>query len=383
MTGILRGQEKDQLGHLLRSGLVAEWDDGFEVLAGAQPVELLEHLWSRSVPGCTELTRMWYSASSRADALGHAPDGPFAGSVGERGGCAPKPGDRRDVDDRSSAALLDHHRGDGLHAEEHAGLVDLGDPAVLLERGVEHLQHPEDAGVVDQHVDVAELLAAGVDDGGPVRFAGHVVMAVDGRVAEVLGDGLALLVEHVAEDDLGAFGDEQPGFGFSLTSGRSADQGHFAGQPAGRRFGHGGTLTRVCDGVTGDRWLARLASRREVDNDAGSTQGRNYMGSQIELGDIMLTFVEPHRDGLLEYNRWYEHDHAYAAVSNAPGCFAYRRFVATAPLKALRYPADSAVVQPVEKGSFISLFWFEKDRVADVFEYSFGITPAARSRTGG
>jgi hypothetical protein len=99
------------------------------------------------------------------------------------------------------------------------------------------------------------------------------------------------------------------------------------------------------------------------------------MGSQIELGDIMLTFVEPHRDGLLEYNRWYEHDHAYAAVSNAPGCFAYRRFVATAPLKTLRYPADSAVVQPVEKGSFISLFWFEKDRVADVFEYSFGITP--------
>ncbi len=99
------------------------------------------------------------------------------------------------------------------------------------------------------------------------------------------------------------------------------------------------------------------------------------MGSQIELGDIMLTFVEPHRDGLLEYNRWYEHDHAYAAVSNAPGCFAYRRFVATKPLKALRYPADSPVVQPTEKGSFISLFWFEKDRVADVFEYSFGITP--------
>ncbi len=99
------------------------------------------------------------------------------------------------------------------------------------------------------------------------------------------------------------------------------------------------------------------------------------MGSQIDLGHAMITFIEPHRDGLVEYNRWYEHDHAYTAVVTAPGCFSYRRFVATAPLKDLRYPADSRVVQPIDKGSFISLFWFEKDRVADVFDYSFGITP--------
>jgi hypothetical protein len=99
------------------------------------------------------------------------------------------------------------------------------------------------------------------------------------------------------------------------------------------------------------------------------------MGSQIELGHAMLTFVEPHPEGLTEYNRWYEHDHAYTAVANAPGCFAYRRFVATRPLKGLRYPSDSAVAQPVDKGSFISLFWFEKERVGDVFEYSFAITP--------
>ena len=38
------------------------------------------------------------------------------------------------------------------------------------------------------------------------------------------------------------------------------------------------------------------------------------MGSQIELGHAMLTFIEPHPDGLVEYNRWYEHDHAYTAV---------------------------------------------------------------------
>jgi hypothetical protein len=100
------------------------------------------------------------------------------------------------------------------------------------------------------------------------------------------------------------------------------------------------------------------------------------MGSQIELGHAMLTFIEPHPDGLIEYNRWYEHDHAYTAVTNAPGCFAYRRFVAIKPLKALRYPPDSAMVQPIEKGSFISLFWFEKEKVAGAFDYSFAVTPA-------
>jgi hypothetical protein len=96
----------------------------------------------------------------------------------------------------------------------------------------------------------------------------------------------------------------------------------------------------------------------------------------IELGHSMITFVEPHREHLAEYNRWYEHDHAYAAVTSAPGCFAYRRFVATRPLKALRYPDPSAVADPVDKGSYISLFWFERDRVGEVFDYSFGVTPA-------
>ncbi len=98
--------------------------------------------------------------------------------------------------------------------------------------------------------------------------------------------------------------------------------------------------------------------------------------AHIELGHSMITFVEPHREHLAEYNRWYEHDHAYSAVTAAPGCFAYRRFVATRPLKSLRYPDPSAVAQPVDKGSYVSLFWFEKDRVAEVFDYSFGVTPS-------
>jgi hypothetical protein len=98
--------------------------------------------------------------------------------------------------------------------------------------------------------------------------------------------------------------------------------------------------------------------------------------AHIELGHSMITFVEPHREQLAEYNRWYEHDHAYTAVTTAPGCFAFRRFVATKRLKALRYPDPSAVAAPVDKGSYIALFWFEKERVGEVFDYSFGVSPA-------
>jgi hypothetical protein len=98
--------------------------------------------------------------------------------------------------------------------------------------------------------------------------------------------------------------------------------------------------------------------------------------AHIDLGHSMITFVEPHRPTVAEYNRWYEHDHAYAAVTTAPGCFAYRRFVAPKRLKALRYPDPSAVATPVDKGSYVALFWFEKDRVGEVFDYSFGQSPA-------
>ena len=100
------------------------------------------------------------------------------------------------------------------------------------------------------------------------------------------------------------------------------------------------------------------------------------VGSQIHLGHSMITFIEPHRgEGLHEYNRWYEHDHAYAAMTAAPGCFAYRRYVATRRLKNLRFPADGAVTDPVDNGSFIALYWIEQGRDTDTFGYSFSVGP--------
>lgn len=95
------------------------------------------------------------------------------------------------------------------------------------------------------------------------------------------------------------------------------------------------------------------------------------IGSQIHLGHSMITFIEPHREGLHEYNRWYEHDHAYAAMTAAPSCFAYRRYVAPRRLKDLRFPADGAVADPVDNGSFIALYWIEDGCDANTYGFSF------------
>ena len=56
-------------------------------------------------------------------------------------------------------------------------------------------------------------------------------------------------------------------------------------------------------------------------------------GTHIDLGSALVTFVEPTRDphDLAEYNRWYEHDHAYSGVMAGPGAFSFGRFVKQYP----------------------------------------------------
>ncbi len=98
--------------------------------------------------------------------------------------------------------------------------------------------------------------------------------------------------------------------------------------------------------------------------------------TQIELGHAMVTMVEPHRDTLREYNTWYEHDHCYSGVMCGPGAFSFRRFVATKALKALRYPADGPIADPVTLGSFIALYWIERDKIDDLFAWSYAEMPA-------
>jgi hypothetical protein len=99
------------------------------------------------------------------------------------------------------------------------------------------------------------------------------------------------------------------------------------------------------------------------------------MATKIELGHAMITMVEPHADTLHEYNEWYEGDHAYSGVMAGPGAFAYRRFVATRDLKPLRIAGPNPVADPKELGSFIALYWVERDQVEPLFAWSFALMP--------
>src|SRR6516165_5842572 len=72
---------------------------------------------------------------------------------------------------------------------------------------------------------------------------------------------------------------------------------------------------------------------------------------EVRIGSGLITMVEPHIGHEHAYNRWYEDDHYYAGCLAMPWMFAGRRWVAPVDLQKLRYPADSAVAQPIDAGS--------------------------------
>jgi hypothetical protein len=96
-------------------------------------------------------------------------------------------------------------------------------------------------------------------------------------------------------------------------------------------------------------------------------------GTHVDLGHAMITMVEPTNDPvrLREYNRWYEHDHALSGVMVGPWAFSYGRFVATRPLKDLRYPNPSTVADPTDTGSFIAFYWYLDGKADEHFAWSF------------
>lgn len=82
----------------------------------------------------------------------------------------------------------------------------------------------------------------------------------------------------------------------------------------------------------------------------------------IRIGTMLYTLVEPHRGKQVAYNRWYERDHFYAGCQIGAFNFAGARFVATAPLKELRYP-DGGPAGPVplvadpQIGSYLGVYY--------------------------
>ena len=91
----------------------------------------------------------------------------------------------------------------------------------------------EDAGVVYEDVELAEAFYGGVYGIAPAIFAGDVEGDEEGLTAGVVyfgGDFLSLLMEDVAEDDMGAFFGEEASFGGAHASGGTGDEGNFAFQ---------------------------------------------------------------------------------------------------------------------------------------------------------
>jgi hypothetical protein len=90
----------------------------------------------------------------------------------------------------------------------------------------------------------------------------------------------------------------------------------------------------------------------------------------IKVGSMLFTMVDPNPGHEVAYNRWYERDHFYGGCMIGPWLFAGRRWVAPRWLKDLRFPESNPVAQPVEAGSYLSIYWHLKDHEDEHGEWS-------------
>ncbi|MFF1378644.1 hypothetical protein [Streptomyces sp. NPDC058308] len=93
----------------------------------------------------------------------------------------------------------------------------------------------------------------------------------------------------------------------------------------------------------------------------------------VHPGHALITMVEPDPGHEYAYNRWYEDDHYYAGAMAMPWMYAGRRWVATRELQLLRYPAKSAVAEPVTAGCYLSTYWVTEGRYDDHMKWTVGI----------
>jgi hypothetical protein len=94
------------------------------------------------------------------------------------------------------------------------------------------------------------------------------------------------------------------------------------------------------------------------------------LGGEVRLGSMLFTLVEPHRGHEVAYNRWYETDHFYAGCMVGPWLFAGRRWVATAPLKDLRFGTDVDRFGGAARGSYVAVYWILEGRHDDHVDWA-------------
>lgn len=89
----------------------------------------------------------------------------------------------------------------------------------------------------------------------------------------------------------------------------------------------------------------------------------------IDVGTTLFTLIEPHKGREAAYHRWYERDHFYAGCLIGPGWFSGRRWVATKPLKDLRFPTETPFLPDVAAGSYLSTYWVLKGQEEDAIAW--------------
>jgi len=91
----------------------------------------------------------------------------------------------------------------------------------------------------------------------------------------------------------------------------------------------------------------------------------------VKVGSMLFTLVDPTLGSEVAYNRWYERDHYYGGCLTGPWLFAGSRWVSTRPLKDLRYSDGTGeVCDPVDKGSWVSIYWVEAGHHDDHFDWA-------------
>jgi hypothetical protein len=80
--------------------------------------------------------------------------------------------------------------------------------------------------------------------------------------------------------------------------------------------------------------------------------------------------VDPERGYEAAYNRWYERDHFYCGCMVGPWWFAGRRWVSPRSLKDLRFPEHSEFADPVDAGSYLSIYWIHEGHEDEAFAWA-------------
>ncbi len=173
-----------------------------------------------------------HQAQLASDRLGETDDGVLGGRVRRSAGRAELAGLGGDVDDVAAVAR-DHPAERELHAEDHAVEVDVDHAnrrEVVL---VDEAPDLHDAGVVDQHVERAELLLGGCEECVERVSVGHVERQRD-RARSELGGGLTGgVVVDVADRDLHPLAQQRLGGGPSDPARGARDSDRLSGEDAG------------------------------------------------------------------------------------------------------------------------------------------------------